>query len=182
MLERLLTHLVHVDAVGVGVDLVGGHIVEAAGEVDLHPVGEVSAVGQGQSEQFVPVPGQRVHDRSVGRGSRVGLHIGVFGTEEALGSLDGEVLGDIDVFAPAVVALAGIALGILVRQHRALCFQHGTRDEVLRGDHLERRTLTAQLEVEDLGDLRIDVGKRGLHRGFGHEYSPVASDVVGETA
>ena len=34
-------------------------------------------------------------------------------------------LGDVDILAAAVVAAAGIALGIFVGQHRALRVQHG---------------------------------------------------------
>ncbi len=44
--ERGRAHLVHLDAVRLLVDAVRGHLVQAAGEVDLHPVGEVTPVGE----------------------------------------------------------------------------------------------------------------------------------------
>ena len=47
------------------------------------------------------------------------------------------VFGDVDIFAAAVIAPAGIALGIFVGQHRALRLQHRLRDDVLRGDQLD---------------------------------------------
>src|SRR5699024_4852709 len=62
-------HFVHVDAVGVLVHPVGGHLVQLAGEVDLHPVGEVPAVGQLQSQDGVTGLGQRMQDGGVRRGA-----------------------------------------------------------------------------------------------------------------
>ena len=53
-------------------------------------------------------------DRLVGLRAGVRLHVGVFGAEQLLGAVDGELLGDVDVLAAAVVALAGIAFGVLV--------------------------------------------------------------------
>ena len=52
---------------------------------------------------------------------------------------------DVDELAAAVVALARIAFGVLVGQHRAGGFEHGAADEVLRGDQLEAVVLPAQL-------------------------------------
>ena len=50
VLERLVAHDVHVDAEGLGVDAVGVGLVELAGEVELHAVGEVAAVGELEAE------------------------------------------------------------------------------------------------------------------------------------
>ena len=38
------------------------------------------------------------------------LHVGVVGGEQFPGTIDGQLLGDVDELAAAVVALAGIAL------------------------------------------------------------------------
>ena len=103
---------------------------------------------------------QRVIDGRVRLGARVRLHVGVLGAEQRLGPVDRELLGDVDVLAAAVVALARIALGVLVGQHRALALEHRDRHEVLRGDHLERALLALELEREHLGDLGIDLGER----------------------
>ena len=65
------------------------------------------------------------------------LHVGVVGAEELLGAVDGELLGDVDEFAAAVVALARIAFGVLVGEHRALGFEHARAGVVLRGDQLD---------------------------------------------
>ena len=114
---------------------------------------------------------QRVVDGGVGLRAGVRLDVGVLGAEQRLGAVDRELLGDVDVLAPAVVALAGIALGVLVRQHAALRLEHGLRDEVLGRDHLERPLLALELVVEDRGDLRVDLGERAVEevrRQVGH--------------
>ena len=103
---------------------------------------------------------QRVVDGRVRLRARVRLHVGVLGAEQRLGAVDRELLGDVDVLAAAVVALARVALGVLVGEDRALALEHRDRHEVLRGDHLERALLALELEREHLGDLRIDLRDR----------------------
>src|SRR5690606_15655499 len=82
----------------------------------------------------------------------------------------------VDVFAATVVAAAGVALGVLVREHRALGLQHRDGYEVLARDHLEVVALASEFELEDFGDLGIDLGQRGVqHRllgngGFGQDW------------
>ena len=74
---------------------------------------------------------QRVVDRGVGLRARVRLDVGVLGAEQRLRAIDRELLDHVDELAAAVVALAGIALGVLVGQHAALTFQDGLGHEVL---------------------------------------------------
>ena len=50
---------------------------------------------------------QRVVDGGVGLRAGVRLDVGVLGAEERLRAVDRELLGDVDVLAAAVVALAG---------------------------------------------------------------------------
>ena len=97
-------------------------------------------------------------DGVVGLRARVRLDVGVLGAEQLLGAVDRELLGDVDELAAAVVALARVALGVLVGEHRALAVEHRLRHEVLRRDHLERRLLAVELVLEHLGDLGIDLG------------------------
>ena len=47
--------------------------------------------------------------------------------KEPSGAVDRQRFGDIDKFAPAVIAAAGIAFGVFVGQHRALRFEHRAR-------------------------------------------------------
>ena len=147
-LARHARDRVHVDQARLGVDLVGRDVVEAAREVDLHAVREVAAVGEREAHDRVPGLQQRVVDRRVRLRARVRLDVGVLGAEELLRAVDRQLLGHVDPLAAAVVAPAGVALGVLVGQHRALAFEHRRRNEVLGGDHLERRLLALELPAQ----------------------------------
>ncbi len=46
--------------------------------------------------------------------------------------------------------------------------QHGERHEGLGGAHLELDALTIQFALEDLGDLRVDLGEGGVEVRIGH--------------
>ncbi len=87
--------------------------------------------------------------------TRVRLHVRVLGAEELAGALTGELLGLVDDQVAAVVALGGIALGVLVREHRSLGREHRRGREVLGRDELDRRVLTLQLTADHIGDRRI---------------------------
>ena len=88
------------------------------------------------------------------------LHIGEAAVEQALGAVDRQPLGDVDKLAAAVIAAPGIALGIFVGQHRALCFEHRARDDVLAGDQLDLRLLALQFVGNRGGQFRVRIGKR----------------------
>jgi hypothetical protein len=98
----------------------------------------------------------------------VGLDIDVVATENLLGALDRERLGDVHKLTAAVVAATRVALRILVREDRALRLQNGARNEVLRGDHLEGAALTLQFGVQHCLDLGVQLRQRhvveGIHR------------------
>ena len=162
VLERLLAHDVHVDEEGLGVDAVGVRLVELAREVELHAVGEVAAVGELEAEDAVAGRGDGREHGGVGRGARVRLHVGVRGAEQALGALDRELLGDVDELAAAVVAAAGVALGVLVGEHASPAPRARRGNEVLARDHLEGAALAAELLLEHGGDLGVDLGQRGV--------------------
>ncbi len=98
------------------------------------------------------------------------LHVGELGAEELLGAIAGEILDDVDVFAAAVVAAAGITLGVLVGQDTALRLQHRARHEVLRGDHLEGVALPSQLPVHRRRDLGVELSQ-GCGVDVGHVVS-----------
>ncbi len=140
-------------------DVVRDHVVELAGEVDAHAVGEVAAVRQVQAHDGVARVQQREHGRGVGLCTGVRLDVCEFRTEQGLDPVDGQLLHDVNVLAAAIVALARVALGVLVGQDRPLRLHDGGRGEILRGDHFQRRLLAAQLIVNGLLDLGIDYGK-----------------------
>src|SRR5690606_41481439 len=64
----------------------------------------------------------------------------------------------VHVLAAAIVALAGIALGVLVGQHRTLRLEHGARDDVFGSDKFDLALLASEFEADSLGDLRIGFG------------------------
>lgn len=81
----------------------------------------------------------------------------MLGAEERLDPVDRELLDDVDVLATAVVAAAGVTLGVLVGQHRALGLEHRDRSEVLRGDHLKGGLLAVQFGVDGGGDVGVEL-------------------------
>ena len=64
------------------------------------------------------------------------LHVGRIGAKNLLDTVNGQLLGHIDVFAAAVVALARIAFGVLIGQLAALGGHDRGRGVVLTGDEL----------------------------------------------
>ena len=151
-------------SVAVGLDAVEVGVVEDAGEVDGRAVREVAAVGEVEPEEAVAGLHQGEVDGVVGRGAGVRLHVHPVGAEELLRPLLREVFGLVHDLAPAVVPLAGPALGVLVRQRRAHRLQHGERDEVLRSDEFDPVVLPVDFALDDgeeVGVLRAEI----LHKG-----------------
>ena len=107
---------------------------------------------------------QRQQHRLVRLRAGMRLHVGEGAVEQALGAVDREALGDVDELAAAVIAPAGIALGIFVGEHRALRLEHGARDDVLGGDQLDLVLLAVQLAARRRGELGIAGGKAGAKR------------------
>ena len=107
----------------------------------------------------------------VGRGARVRLHVGVVAAEELLGAVAGEVLDHVGELASAVVALGGIALGVLVGEDRGGRFEHGFADKVLRCDQLKTFMLAVLLVENGLGNLRVHRTERTRHRRIRHGIS-----------
>ncbi len=93
----------------------------------------------------------------------MGLYVGVLRAKEFLGPLARQILHDVGKLAAAVVALAGIAFGILVGEDRAHGFEHGFADEVLGGDQFQTFMLAADFVVDGGGDLRIGFVERAGH-------------------
>ena len=126
-------------------------------------VRQVAAVREVHSQHGVAGLQRRHIDGDVRLRAGVRLHVGVLGAEKRLRAIDGELLGLIHEFAAAVVALAGIAFGVFVREDRAHRFEHRFGNEILRGDQLEAGGLPADFVAEDSGDLRIGFLERTAH-------------------
>ena len=169
VLLRQRLHLPEVDALGGAVQAVVDDPVELAGEVERHPVRQVAAGVEVQAEDGVPRL-QHGHVRGhVGLAARVRLDVGRLGAEELLRPLDGQGLHLVHHLAAAVVALAGVPLGVLVGQGRADGLHDRGADEVLRGDELEPFLLALGLLPDQGGDVRVHLGEgAGVLHGRPH--------------
>ncbi len=117
VLEGQVADLVVVDQLGVLAHAVArpalNHLPE---KLTLRAVGEVAAVRQAHRQHRVAGLSNAAYDREVGARAGVRLQVGVLGAEELLRPRDADLLGPVDDLAAAVVAPAGIALGVLVGQ------------------------------------------------------------------
>src|SRR6185312_1597991 len=84
------------------------------------------------------------------------LHVRVIRTEERLGAIDRELLRDVDVFAAAVITLAGISFGVLVGQHGALRLEHPRAGVILGGNELNVLLLAMSLALDRLEELWVE--------------------------
>ena len=69
-------------------------------------------------------------DCSIGLRAAVGLHVDVLRVKEFRGAVAGEVLDQVDNLASTVVALTGVALGVLVGEYRSDSLHDGRRSEI----------------------------------------------------
>jgi hypothetical protein len=130
-------------------------------------VRQVPARGEIETHEDVAGLRKRHEHRLVGLRARVGLHIGEAAVEQAAGALDGQLLGNVDELAAAVIAALRVALGVLVRQHRALCLEHRAGDDVLGGNELDLVLLAAELELDGASDLGIGIRESGREEAVG---------------
>ena len=79
-------------------------------------MGQMPAFGQAHAHDRVARLEKSQKHRFVGRRPAMGLHIGGIGAKELFDPLNGQLFGDIDIFTAAVIAFAGIALGVFVGQ------------------------------------------------------------------
>ena len=176
--------LLHVDEVVVAAHAIGHDLEPAARHVDRRAVGEMAAGGEVEPHEGVAGLHQRHEHFGIGGGAGMRLHVGEGAAEQLGHPLDRQPLGDVDELAAAVIALARQAFGILVGQHRALRFEHGAADDVLRRDQLDLVALAAELERDGIGDLRIAVGQRGGKQAFvrrlgalGHRHASLLAEM-----
>ena len=148
------------------------HDVEVlAREVQRVAVGQVAAVGEVHAEDRVAGLQDGQKHRHVGLRARMRLDVGVLGAEQRLGAVDGQRLDDVHVLAAAVVALAGVAFGVFVREDRAGGLENRRADEVLRGDQFQAGILPFDFVPDGVRHLGVGVDERavGERSDRGHE-------------
>ena len=67
----------------------------------------------------------------------LGCTLAKFATEQFLGAFDGDRFDLVDIFATTIIALARIALGIFVGQHRTCRLKHRARGDVFGRDQFD---------------------------------------------
>ncbi|MNQ66474.1 hypothetical protein D3C85_809660 [compost metagenome] len=120
---------------------------------------KVAALGQVHTHHGVAGIDQRQEDCGVGLGACMGLDVGVVAIEQRLDPFDGQALGHVHILAAAVVALARIALGILVGEHRVLDGHHQRAGIVLGGDQLDMVLLATFFAQDGFGQIGVEVGE-----------------------
>ncbi len=135
-----LAELDIVNEAGGGVDLVRERLEVDGGGGDLlgggvEAVGEVTARGEIETHDAVVGLEETSVDLEVGGRSGVGLDVhtplGGIQTKGLERARNAEVLNHVDVLVATIVTLAGVALGVLVREAGAKSLSDGTRSEVL---------------------------------------------------
>jgi hypothetical protein len=163
VLFRQAAQFLVIDRLGFLAYAVGNKFVHLPGKIERVPVRQVPAVREIHAEDGVAqLQRGHVHGNVCLR-ARMGLNVGVLRSKQCFRAVDRQLLGAVGEFAAAVVALAGIALGVLVGEHRAHRFQHGFGNKILRGDQLEARALAASFLAQHFGDVRIDFLERSVH-------------------
>ena len=175
-------HLVEVEALVAVGDPVGDEVVEAAADVDRRPVGEVPALIQAHAENGVAGLQHGQVGGQVGVGAGVRLHVGVFGPEELAGPAPGQVLDLVDDAVAAVVALAGVALRVLVGEHRTGRGHHRSGGEILGRDELQGGVLPLLLAPDDVEELAVLGHVSSLGPGWLAHWRRVASPGAGSAS
>ena len=174
VLPRQARDLVEVEQLVVAADAVVDELVEDARAVELHAVREMAAVGQVEGEHGVArLDGGEVDGR-VGLAAGVGLHVDVLRAKDGLEPVAGEVFHRIDEFAAAVIAVAGVALGVFVGEHAADRLHDSGAREVLAGDHLQPFLLPGLFRSDrrpDLGIILCDEVGGAVHGFFSSRVS-----------
>src|SRR5699024_6761693 len=101
------------------VHAVGDEVVVFTAHVHGGAVGQVAALGQIHAHDGIAHVEQCKVDGQVGLRAGVGLHVGVLRAEQAAGAVNGDLLRLVHIAAAAVIAVAGVTLGVFVGQHAA---------------------------------------------------------------
>ena len=139
-----------------GIEPITECMVNLAARADRRAMRQMAAVREGHAEDSVAgLEHRRIH-REIGLRSGMRLHVRVLGIEQFLGTIDRELLGNVNVLATAVIALAGIAFSVFVRQNRTLRREHARTCVVLGCDQLDMVFLTLSFVLDRRPQFRIE--------------------------
>jgi hypothetical protein len=131
-------------------------------------VGEMPASGKPEAHDGVAGVTEREVDGQVRRRAGVGLDVRVVDAEELLYARLREGLDDVDDLLAFVVALVGVALGVLVVEDAAARFHHGGPRVVLAGDEAHLVVLASLFSLHQGSDFGVHA-REGV---VGHRSSP----------
>ena len=157
--------LIIVDAARLRVHAVADAVIVFAGEIDAGAVRQMAAAGKIHAHERIARLQERGIDLQIGLRAGVRLYIGIGRAEQLFRALDRDRLQHIHIIAAAVIALAGVTLGVFVRQNGAHGCNDGGRGDVLRRDQFNVLLLALKFVFDagrDLGVLRLQI----VHAGF----------------
>ncbi len=135
---------------------------------------QVAAMSQTHGQNGISRLQGRKIDCHVGGTAAMRLHIGVFGPEQGLGPVDGELFRHIHKLTPGIIALPGIPLGVLVGHHGALRLPDGPTGIILRGNQVDCPELALLLMLDGV----VDLGIHSRHRGHFHRRAAHGSHLI----
>jgi hypothetical protein len=90
----------------------------------------------------------------------VRLHVDVLGAPELFCAIDSDPFEFVDVFAPAVIATTGIALGVLIREDASLRVEDCLTRVILARNECERLALSVRFVLQYRCYVWIDTPHR----------------------
>ncbi len=174
-----LVERVVVDAPVVRPDAVGDEMEVFSGEVDRRAVGQVPARRKVHAHDRVAGLQQRKIDREVRLRPGVGLDVGMLGAEQPARAGAGGLLDLIHKLAAAVVAPAGVPLGVFVGEHAPHGGHHRGGNDIFGGDQLQIVPLALQLLLHGFADFGVALPDQadGVHEIAVHVF-PVPSSRI----
>ena len=160
--------LVIIDQFRLVVQAVRNYVEVLAGDIHWAAVAEMATVGQVHAQHRVAGLQEGKEHRQVGIGTGVGLDVGIIAAEQLAGPLPGDLLRYVHGVAAAVVALAGIPLGVLVGQAGAHGQHDGGTDDVFGSDELNVAALAGKFLPNGSAHLGVVLGNEVhvfLHHG-----------------
>src|SRR3569833_3124236 len=154
-------YLVHVDPAGLAADTVAHRAQPLAGDRHRRPGGQMATARELERQKGVTGLHERQVHGEVGGRAGVRLHVGVRDAEQRAGAGLGQLLHRVHDLLTLVVALARVALGVFVGEHRPGGLEHGRRDVVLRRDEPELVVLAGGLRLDEVGDVGVGGGEMG---------------------
>ena len=125
-------------------------------KIDTGTVRQVTAMRKTHAEHAIAGVQQGEIHRAVRLRPGVRLDIRKVGTKQRLGAIDCELLDHIHMLAPAVIALAGIALCVLVGEQRTGRFENAGAGMILGSDKLDMVFLALRLGRNRLREFGVE--------------------------